>query len=68
MKAAYISDKLEGTYTIYHVNGKVEVSGIYLHDNKDGTWVYLTDIGEMEKREEYRNGKLISQEIIEVNK
>jgi antitoxin component YwqK of YwqJK toxin-antitoxin module len=66
MKTTYIADKLEGMYVVYHLNGKVEVSGSYLHDTKHGTWVHLTDIEELERREEYEHGKLVHQEIFDV--
>jgi antitoxin component YwqK of YwqJK toxin-antitoxin module len=65
MKTTFIKDQIEGLYVVYHLNGNVAVSGSFVHSNKNGTWVYLNDIGELEKREEYENGKLLKQEIIE---
>jgi antitoxin component YwqK of YwqJK toxin-antitoxin module len=65
MKVSYINDKLEGQYFVYHLNGNVEVSGTYVNSEKDGTWIYLDDTGATEKREEYKAGLMIKQEIIE---
>lgn len=66
--STYAKGLLEGPFIVYHINGKVEVSGSYIHDNKDGTWIYLTEIGELVKKEEYRNGRLIAEEINEIDK
>lgn len=67
-KASHSADKLEGAFIVYHLNGKVEVSGTYLNDDKHGTWVYLTDLGELVKKEEYYHGKLLDEEIEEIDK
>jgi antitoxin component YwqK of YwqJK toxin-antitoxin module len=67
-KATHSSGKLEGSFIIYHLNGKVEVSGTYQNDDKHGTWVYLTDLGELVKKEEYIHGKLITEEVGEIDK
>ena len=48
------------------MNGNVEVSGKYVNGEKDGTWVYLTKIGEMEKKEVYDKGKMVSEQIMDV--
>lgn len=66
LKGFYVDDLLEGLYIVYHLNGGVEISGTFRHSEKHGSWVYLNDLGELEKREEYDEGKLISQE--EINK
>jgi antitoxin component YwqK of YwqJK toxin-antitoxin module len=64
MKTTYINDEIEGQYLIYHLNGMVEVSGAYLNSKKNGTWVFYNEIGLMEKREEYKDGLLLDQEIL----
>ena len=40
----------KGLYVIYHLNGNVEVSGSFLHSNKNGTWVYFNDEGVTRKK------------------
>jgi antitoxin component YwqK of YwqJK toxin-antitoxin module len=57
-----VNNLIEGLYVIYHLNGKVEISGTYVHSQKDGTWVYLNNIGEMEAKETYNLGNLVKRE------
>ena len=59
---AYHNDLLEGRFIIYHLNGKVEVSGAYHESKKLDVWVFLTDLGELVKKEYYRNGILVRTE------
>ena len=66
LKAAYVNDQIEGQYIVYHLNGMVEVSGFFQNSFKNGTWVYFNDKGDMEKREEYQSGKLISQIVYDI--
>ena len=61
----YRDGMLDGLYVINHLNGSVQVSGSYAMSKKTGAWVYLSEIGELEKREEYKNGVLIRQYIPE---
>ena len=68
LKALYQDDLIEGQYIIYHFNGMVEISGTYKHSGKDGIWVYMKETGEMEKREEYKDGVLVKTEILNEQK
>jgi antitoxin component YwqK of YwqJK toxin-antitoxin module len=68
MKTTYLHDQIEGIYLIYGLKGNVEVSGSYLHSNKSATWVYFNDEGVLLKKEEYENGRLVKQEIMEEEK
>jgi antitoxin component YwqK of YwqJK toxin-antitoxin module len=61
LKANYIRNKLEGQYTVYHFNGMIEISGTFKNSEKNGTWVYMKETGEMEKREDYTEGRLVKQ-------
>ncbi len=63
LKCNYADDKLDGLYVIYHLKGTVEVSGTFSRNMKNGAWVYLHENGELEKREEYENGRMVSQII-----
>ena len=67
-KGTYIDDELEGLFTVHYLNGKVEVSGTYKHSMKDGIWMYFTDIEEAERKEVYKNGKLVSEEVFILEK
>jgi antitoxin component YwqK of YwqJK toxin-antitoxin module len=64
MKAegTYINGELEGLFVLKHMNGNVEVSGTYRKGKKEDTWVHLNEIGELIKKEVYKNGVLIKSE------
>jgi len=63
LKANFQNDKLNGKYQLFHRNKQVMVSGQYKDDNRDETWVYFTEAGELEKRVTYDKGTLVKEEI-----
>lgn len=50
---------LEGEYLLYHPNGNKAIEGSYKTERKkEGTWTYWHENGDIEKTENYLNGKL----------
>lgn len=48
-----------GPYCMYYESGKLMKSGYFKQDIPDSVWIYYTEEGVIEKRELYRNGKLV---------
>ena len=46
----------------YHMSGRVWLTGQYIKGDADGTWIYVTDKGETEKKEYYSKGRLLKTE------
>ena len=65
-KGEFKDGKPAGMYILYHLNGNVQVSGKYVDGEKDGPWIYLTRIGELEKKEIYDKGNLVSEQTMDV--
>ena len=61
-EGTYKDDEMHGLFVLHHISGQVEVSGSYDEGKKVGTWVHLNEIGEMVKKEIYKNGTLIESE------
>jgi antitoxin component YwqK of YwqJK toxin-antitoxin module len=57
---------VEGKVIFYHVDGKVNATGNYVNDLKDGEWKYYKEDGKLQKTDKYINGKLMtsSQDFI----
>lgn len=50
----------QGPYFMYYESGKLQISGYFKRDQKNGTWKYYTEDGKQTKTEEYKNGSLQS--------
>jgi antitoxin component YwqK of YwqJK toxin-antitoxin module len=50
--------KKHGPYFYYYENGKLQISGWFKNDNKDGVWKYYDEHGKLTKTETYVNGEL----------
>ena len=48
-----------GPYTSYFENGKLMTSGYYKDGRPDSVWIYYTAQGVENRRELYRNGKVV---------
>jgi antitoxin component YwqK of YwqJK toxin-antitoxin module len=62
LKCAYNNDLKDGPLKTYHMSGKIWLTGQYINGDADGTWIYITDNGEIEKKEYYSKGRLIRTE------
>jgi antitoxin component YwqK of YwqJK toxin-antitoxin module len=51
-------EQKHGPYYLYFENGKLQISGSYNADQKDGEWKYYDDKGKLLKIENYKNGVL----------
>jgi antitoxin component YwqK of YwqJK toxin-antitoxin module len=56
--AAEKTEQKHGPYYMYFENGKLQISGSYNADQKDGEWKYYDDKGKLLKIENYKNGVL----------
>ncbi|NLF42071.1 MAG: hypothetical protein GX587_05190, partial [Bacteroidales bacterium] len=63
LKATYKDDMLDGPYTIFYDSGKQAISGAYVADKRNGDWFFYTTSGEVKKRQLYKNGDLIKEQI-----
>jgi len=56
-----IKDGLKhGNYFEYHPSGELKVKGKYKNDQKDGTWKYYNEDGDLVKRERWKKGELVN--------
>ena len=63
LECAYNNDLKDGPLKTYHMSGKIWLTGQYINGDADGTWIYVTDKGETEKKEYYNKGRLIKTEV-----
>lgn len=60
----YDANNLRKVYN-YWDSGQVHIEGTYNEGKKDGLWIYYNRLGNMEKKEEYYNDKLIARTSFE---
>jgi antitoxin component YwqK of YwqJK toxin-antitoxin module len=48
----------EGVYNEYFENGKLKITGKYIHGKKEGAWKEMNEDGKVIKTENYKNGEL----------
>lgn len=56
MKSGFLNDKVNGKYQVWFENGKLEVSGQYKDDVRDGIWMIYNNAGALKYKLEYRDG------------
>ncbi len=66
MEANMINDLYHGYRKNFYFNGQVKSEGYYFNGNLNGVWISYDEYGRIDKKIEYREGKLI--EIIVDNK
>ena len=54
-----VNNMIEGYSRGYYESGKMRWEGTYHHDKENGTFTYYSKTGEIEKKEEWVNGKQI---------
>jgi antitoxin component YwqK of YwqJK toxin-antitoxin module len=63
LKEAYMMQNIngstvkQGSYFMYYQNGKLQVSGTYLNNQKTGEWKYYDESGKLLRTEKYKDGK-----------
>jgi len=62
LKCTYKYDMKDGPIKTYHMSGKIWLSGQYVNGDADGTWTYLTENGQVEKKEYFQKGLLLKTE------
>jgi len=62
LKCSFLDDQKDGPLLTYHMSGKIWLSGQYIRGDADGTWIYMTDKGETEKKEYFNKGRLVKTE------
>jgi antitoxin component YwqK of YwqJK toxin-antitoxin module len=62
LKCAYLNDLKDGPMITYHISGRIWLTGQYTKGDADGTWTYVTDKGEIEKKEYFDKGRLVRTE------
>jgi len=55
------NDEVEGEWKEWYDTGQLKSEGYYLKNEKHGTWTYYLENGDIDKIEEYLNGKLQKQ-------
>ena len=58
-KGNYINDQLDGPWEYYHENGQLSFKGNYIEGKEQGIFEHFKENGKFEKRETWRNGKVI---------
>ena len=53
----------DGVFKLFYPGGEETVSGNYVSGKRDGDWAYFLEDGRMQKKQDYRNGTLISEVI-----
>ncbi len=66
-EGTFVHGRMEDTLTVYDVDGKVAVKGKYLHDMKEGNWIYYID-GEPKDTLIYHRGKCLNMDKYTPNK
>jgi hypothetical protein len=51
-----LNGRLNGKFEAWFENGKLEFSGQYKNDSRDGTWIIYKDDGSLRYQIEYKNG------------
>ena len=59
-KGTYVNGKLQGEVTYFEPNGRPGIKGQYSRGLMHGTWYYFDDNMKVEKKQEWRYGKLLS--------
>jgi antitoxin component YwqK of YwqJK toxin-antitoxin module len=62
LQCAFLVDMKNGPLKTWHINGKLWLTGQYVNGGPDGTWTYLQENGQVEKKEYYSKGALIRTE------
>jgi len=62
LKCAFLDDEKDGQLKTYHMSGRIWLTGQYIKGDADGTWTYITDKGEIEKKEYFDKGRLVRTE------
>jgi antitoxin component YwqK of YwqJK toxin-antitoxin module len=62
LKCAYLNDQKNGPFNTYYMSGRLWLTGNYINGDADGTWIYISEKGETEKKEYYSKGLLIKTE------
>lgn len=63
LQCAYVNDKKNGPLKTYHISGRIWLTGQYINGDADGTWTYITEKGEIEKKEYFDKGRLVRTEV-----
>ncbi len=63
-ETAYHDDMLHGDYRAYTPNSVLLLGGSYLKGQREGEWLYYTDDGKLKKKEWYRQGEMIREEVL----
>ena len=58
-KGSYKNDNLDGPWEYYHKNGQLSFKGNYVDGKEEGSFEHFKENGKFEKRETWKNGKVI---------
>ena len=58
-KGNYKNDNLDGPWEYYHKNGQLSFKGNYVDGKEEGSFEHFKENGKFEKRETWKNGKVI---------
>ena len=62
LKCNFKEDRKDGPIKAWHMSGKIWLTGQYVNGEPDGTWTYITEDGQVEKKEYYQKGLLLKTE------
>ena len=62
-KGNYKNDNLDGPWEYYHKNGQLSFKGNYVDGKEEGSFEHFKENGKFEKRETWKNGKVIIKNI-----
>ena len=60
----FVLDSLEGPAKGFYPSGTISYSGFYKGDLQNGEWLYYTEAGELKRRELYKGGELVKEEVL----
>ena len=63
-ESRYENGKQVGSFTTWHENGQVAVTGRHKAGEPDGVWLYRDPENRLEKKLEWKEGTLLSQEAL----
>ena len=58
-KGSYKNDNLDGPWEYYHKNGQLSFKGNYVDGKEEGSFEHFKENGKFEKRETWKNGKVL---------
>lgn len=56
LRAEYLEGKLEGPFSYYHPNGRLQYEGRYHQDHRTGDWMVFNEDGSLKQIIAYKDG------------